>query len=265
MIFPKLKIPLRSNWRRQPMHLKQPIESIHRSRQSRHFRNDTTLELLDRYLLIRVDAEGSGNRHRLFCDLAGFQIGVVNQGGGGGLGGDAAGTDANQTVVRLDHVPITRDEEHPGVVYGNHHGLQAPEVFVGAPVTGKLHRGTHQVAVVAFQFGFELLGEVQGIGRRTGKTDDDLVIVNPPDFAGMMLDDGTLQRYLPVSGNHRVPLVPDGQNCGPACFHGSPSPAVHRHSSRPRGFACVRPGTGTVSPSIFSDGLCHRLPSVCQC
>ena len=88
---------------------------------------------------------------------------------GGGLGGDTAGTDADQTVVRLNHIPITRDEEHAGVVYGNHHGLQAPEVFVGAPITGKLHRRTHQVAVVAFQFGFELIGEVQGIGRRAGK------------------------------------------------------------------------------------------------
>src|SRR5690606_13955778 len=72
----------------------------------------------------------------------------------------------------------------------------------------------HQVALMLFQFGFEALLQGEGIGRGTGKTGQDLVMVEAPDFAGGTLDDDIAQGDLTVAPEGDRFAAPDADDGG---------------------------------------------------
>src|SRR3546814_5157947 len=78
------------------------------------------------------------------------------------------------------------------------HGFQAAQHAIGAPVFGQLDGRAHQVALVFFQLGFEAFLKGKGIGRGTGETGQDFVLVKAAYFAGRTLDDDVAQGDLAV-------------------------------------------------------------------
>src|ERR1700693_4113089 len=63
------------------------------------------LELLNRHLIICIDAHFARNLHCFFGDLVGRQLGVFGQGLRGRLGIGPSAADGGDAAVRLDHIP----------------------------------------------------------------------------------------------------------------------------------------------------------------
>ena len=82
-----------------------------------------------------------------------------------------------------------------------------PQEFVGPPVPRQFHRRPAQVAVILLQLGFEAAEQSKCVGRRPGKTRDNLVVIKPPDFLGRMLDHRFAKRDLAVPGQNHLAVA----------------------------------------------------------
>jgi hypothetical protein len=93
-----------------------------------------------------------------------------------------------------------------------HHRFEIAQIFVGAPVLGKLDRGTHQLVRILLELGFEPLQKREGIGCRAGKTGDDLALAKAPDLARITLHHGLAEAHLAIARHHHLSALPDGNN-----------------------------------------------------
>ena len=92
------------------------------------------------------------------------------------------------------------------------HRLEPAQQAIGAPVAGQFHRGAFEVAAILFELGLEAREQREGVGGGAGEPGQNLVVVEPPNLAGALLEDGIAERDLPVPGEHRPPLVPHGED-----------------------------------------------------
>ena len=98
-----------------------------------------------------------------------------------------------------------------------------------------------EVAAVLFELGFEAREEREGVGGGAGEAGQDRVVVEPPDLAGALLEDGVAERDLAVAGEHRLVLVADGED-GRRVNHAASMPQVGCH--RGRGVQATRHALG---------------------
>src|ERR1035438_1255754 len=80
---------------------------------------------------------------------------------------------------------------------------------IGAPFFRQLHHGARQVAVKLLELGFETREKCESIGRGTGKTGDNLVVIKTPELLGGALEDLGAEGDLPVAGHHYFAVSAD--------------------------------------------------------
>ena len=144
-----------------------------------------------------------------------------------------------------------------------------------APVLGELDGGSLEVAAVLLEFGLEAGEEGERIGGRAREAGQDPVVVQPPDLAGLLLDDGVAEGDLAVAGHHGLAVVADGEDggcvkhgaktakksvyqrgrsCTPAGQFGRPRPkkalnlGVRIRGKSVAESGCVQPGLATAEP-----------------
>src|ERR1039458_4359105 len=170
------------------------------------------LQLFNRDVIVGKDADLAGNFHGLFSDLARRQSCVLGERRRGGGRIRASATDGGDAGVRLNHVALSADEKSLGLVGDQEQSLKLAEHLVGAPVLGQLNRGAANVAVILLQLRFEARKERKRVGRGAGKPGQDLVLVEPPDLAGGVLDDAFPERDLAVSSHYHLVIPANAKN-----------------------------------------------------
>ena len=110
-------------------------------------------------------------------------------------------------------VPVSTSEV--SLVGDGHHGLEAAQVAVGAPVLGELHAGAGQLARIGLELALEPLEQGQRVGGGAGETGDHVALAEPAHLAGVRLDHGLAQADLAVAGDHdlRRPCGRKGSWC----------------------------------------------------
>src|ERR1700694_4377660 len=88
--------------------------------------------------------------------------------------------------------------------------------FVGAPFFGELDGAASQVAVILLQLRFKAAEEGESVGRRAGKSRQDLVLIQAANLLGGVLDDAFAERDLAISGHDDSAVAADAKNCGGA-------------------------------------------------
>src|SRR5258705_10885930 len=92
------------------------------------------------------------------------------------------GTDRQHAIVRSDHIAVAGKQKRTLIVGDDEQSLQMSKYFVGPPLFAKFNRGSLQIAVVLFKFGFEASQERQGITRGAGKTSQHFVVIQTANF-----------------------------------------------------------------------------------
>ena len=85
-------------------------------------------------------------------------------------------------------------------------GFQMAQKLVGAPVFGQFDGAAAQVAVILLQLGFEAAEEGEGVGGRAGESGQNLVLVEPADLLGRVLDDDSPRVTWPSPAMTTLPL-----------------------------------------------------------
>jgi hypothetical protein len=85
-------------------------------------------------------------------------------------------------LLGLNHVAVAGDDQRGVFVGDREHGFEAAQGAVGSPFFGEFYGSTNQVALMLFQLAFETFEEGKGVGGGTGKTGEDLPVVQAANF-----------------------------------------------------------------------------------
>ena len=124
----------------------------------------------------------------------------------------AARSNPHHAVVRLDEIAGAREQIHHARVGDEQHRLEPAQRAIGAPVARQLDGRALEIAAMLFELALEPAEEREAIGRRAGKSREHPVVIQPPDLARLMFDDGLAERDLTVAGQHDLALVTDGKH-----------------------------------------------------
>jgi hypothetical protein len=196
----------------------------------------------------------------------------------------AAGADADEPVLGLQHVAGAGQHQRRLGVGHRHHGFEPAQVAVGAPVLGELDAGAHQLARILLELALEPLEQGEGVGGGAGEAGDDLAAAEAAHLARIGLDDGLAEADLAVAGDGDrpplrtarmvvpchgfqadVPLVVDRGRLALDVFTPAPMYAGRRRRSRAGHFSAPaggRPG------EILVEGQPYRFEmpgSACSC
>ncbi len=123
-------------------------------------------------------------------------------------------SDRGDAALGFEHVAVAGDDERHFLVGDDHHRFEVAEIFVGPPVLGEFDRGAKQLAVVAFELGFEPLEQREGVGGRAGETADDAAVVETAHLAGVGLHHRLAHRYLAVADDDDLVGAASGKDGG---------------------------------------------------
>ena len=126
----------------------------------------------------------------------------------------AAGADAGDARLRLQHVAGAGQNQRDLTVGDDHHGFEPAQIAVGAPVLGEFDRGAQQLAGILLELGFQPLEQREGVGGGAGEAADDVAFAEPAHFLGIGLDDGLADRDLAVAADDHGAALADGQDGG---------------------------------------------------
>lgn len=160
------------------------------------------LNYLYGYLIVCEDADLSGDSHGGFGDRFGVEVGVFDEGAGGGEGVGAAGADSGDAVVGLDDVAVAADKEEAFAVGDEHQGVEMAEHLIRSPFLGELDGGAAEVVLEGVELLFELVLKGLGIGDGAGEAADDSASGEAADLFGAVLQDGGVaQGHLAIGGD----------------------------------------------------------------
>ena len=117
-------------------------------------------------------------------------------------------------VFGLKHVAGAGQDQGRRGVGDDHHGFEAAQETVGAPVLGEFDGGAGQLAGVLLELGFEAFEQGEGVGGRTGKAADDVALAEAANLAGVRFDDRLPEAHLAVAGNYNSAALANGQDRG---------------------------------------------------
>jgi hypothetical protein len=165
-------------------------------------------------LRVGVNADFGGDPHRVLRDGARVEVRVRRERTRGRQRERSAGSNPDDTIVRLDEIARAREQEHRALVEDDEHRFEAAQQAIAAPVLGQFDRRALEIAAVLFELRLEPREEGEGIGRRAGEAGQDAVVVETPDLARPPLDDRLPEGDLAVARQDRAVAVPDGENRG---------------------------------------------------
>ena len=86
---------------------------------------------------------------------------------------------------------------------------------VGPPLLREFHGRPVQVSLKLFELRFQPGKKRKGICSRARETDQDPVVVHPPDLFGTLLDDRVAESHLTITGDGGAIAPFDEKNRGP--------------------------------------------------
>ena len=134
-------------------------------------------------VLVRVDADAAGDRHRLLRrSRARVERGVPGQRLRRGQRVRAARSNRDDPVVGLDQIAGAGQQERQPRVHDDQHRLEPAQHAVGAPVLGELDGRALEIAAVLLELRFESREQRERVGGRAGKSGENAVVVQPADL-----------------------------------------------------------------------------------
>ena len=95
----------------------------------------------------------------------------------------SAAANRRHRAVGLNHIALAAEQKRLLLVANEQQRFQVTQEFVGAPVLGQLHRASPQIAVILLELGLKAAEQSKRVGRRSGKSGDNLVVIKPPDLS----------------------------------------------------------------------------------
>ena len=197
------------------------------------------LRLLDDDFVVGVDADARRQSPSLCRAIASASSVRIEQRARRGERVVAARADAHDFVVRLEHVALAGQHQALVGVGDDHHGFEAAEIAVGAPVLGKLDAGALELIGEALELGLKPLEQGEGVGGGAGEPGDDVAVADAAHLLGVALDDGLAEGDLAVAGDHHLAALADGEDRRPC-----------QVSGRIGSCACTRPMIGRRGPPV---------------
>ena len=138
----------------------------------------------------------------LFGDFSSAQVSIPEQRAGGGKCVVPTGTDRCYSLVRIDYLACSAENEQPVFIGRDHHGFQLAHHLITAPVLGQGYSCFFQVSAALLQFFLKFFAQGESIGDTAGKTDNNFAVIQTPYLSGGCFKNGMLPHcYLAVSGN----------------------------------------------------------------
>ena len=101
----------------------------------------------------------------------------------------------------FDHVAVAGDDQGGVFVSDREHGFEAAQGAVGAPFLGEFDSGAYQVTLMLFKLAFEAFEEGKGVSGGTGKTGNDLAVVQATNFFRVAFHHGIAKGNLAVAAH----------------------------------------------------------------
>ena len=162
--------------------------------------------------MIGIDTDIGRDTQRFFNDGAGVHLRLGHKRPGRRFGIGSAGTDSHNALFGFNDVSGAGQDERRRCVGYCQQGLESTQHTIGAPILGELHSRSREVALMLLQFGLEPLEQGKRIGGSAGKARDHLIVIKPPDFAGVAFHAGIAQCHLTVSTNDDAIIPTYGEN-----------------------------------------------------
>ena len=138
--------------------------------------------------IVGKDADVTGNFHSFFGDLTGRHIGVLIQCPGGCKSIRSTTANGRNSLVGIDHVAGAAEQKHLTAISDDQQRLEVAEHLVGSPVLGQLHCCSAEIAVILLELRFEAGEEIERVSRGSGKSGQDLVLIEPANLPGRVLN-----------------------------------------------------------------------------
>src|SRR5512139_3159287 len=119
----------------------------------------------------------------------------------------ATASDSRHSVIRLDDIAISRDDEGALRVCDNEQSLQSPENPIRSPIFSQFHVCPEQISTVLVQLLLKLRKKSEGICGSSCKTRQNFIMVNLTNLPGGMLHDGMFKRHLTISCHDHLPFM----------------------------------------------------------
>jgi len=139
---------------------------------------------------------------------------VLSQRLGSGLRKRSTATDGGDAAIRFYDIPLPAEQEHLFAIRDKQQCFEMTQEFIRAPVFRQFNGRAAKVAVVLLQFLFKPAEQRKRIGGGTCKACQNLVLVEPADLLGRVLDYGLAEGYLAVAGQYNLPIAANRQNSG---------------------------------------------------
>src|SRR5687767_8111596 len=135
---------------------------------------------------VGINANVAGNSERLQRNLLGREFRVAQKCSSGSEGIGAAGTCGQYAVVRFDNVSAAREKVSRLAVGRQQVGLEVAQGPIGAPFLGQFIGSAIQVSLELLELRFETCKKGEGVGRGSGKTHQNAVVIHSPDLFGIL-------------------------------------------------------------------------------
>ena len=178
------------------------------------------MQFLEHDVAVGVDADVGGDLHGPARDVLGREGLAGDEGARGGQREAAAGADADEAVFRLQHVAGAGEHQADLLVGDRHHGFEAAQIAIGAPVLGQLDAGARQLVRVLLELGLEPLEEGEGVGGGAGETGDHVALADAAHLLALPLMTVVAQGDLAVAGSPHLLALADAEDGGAVPLRG---------------------------------------------
>src|SRR5580704_10453883 len=131
---------------------------------------------------------------------------------GSGLGVWPAAADRRYPAVWFDHIALTAEQKRLLPVANEQQRLEMPKKLVRTPVPRQFDGGPPEVAMILLQLSLKPAKERERIGSRSRKASHNLVVIEPADLLGGVLDHRLPQGDLTVASENNLSSAANRQN-----------------------------------------------------
>src|SRR2546423_10587780 len=156
---------------------------------------------------VGVDADLGSDLERAAYDLTRGEVGVLDKRSRGGQGIGSTGADCNYSVVGLDDIAGSGNDETVLAIGHGEQRFETSEDAVTPPVFRQLYRRALQIAGVALELLLEFLEERKCVGRGTSEAGEQLAPMQRADLLRIRLHYCLADGYLTVASKRDLTIA----------------------------------------------------------
>src|ERR1700679_4152156 len=172
-------------------------------------------QLLNRYAVVGIDADITGNLHGLLRDFECRKLRFFEECACRSRGVAAAGSDGRNGLVWVDNVSRSGEDERLAFIGYKEQRFKIAQHLVGAPILRQLDGRAVKLAGKLLQLGLKTRKEIEGVRSGSGKPGKYLVLIEAANLPRGVFQHVIAERNLPIGGHDDLPGAADtNHRCG---------------------------------------------------